>query len=308
MRERISKWRTNRREQWQGLDEATQAAMRLLAVGVGIILTGFVILYLLDPHEGDEFSLRQLLSDLYANGGAELLSIAVTVLIIERLNRRRAEQERKEELILQMGSPDNAFAVEAVRILRQKGWLEDGSLTGENLSNARLEYAVLWQASLVSMNLWNANLLGANLWRANLQASILWQATLAAANLWEANLQKAQLQGANLQGSYLREANLRGANLLEANLEAVRFKNDSYDCILPICDETTILPDGTRWTPDRDWREFTHPKEWAAEQAKKRFTFSKSPGFARGDDSISGSKPNAAQKPETAEEVGDEPL
>src|SRR5690606_34681130 len=116
--------------------------------GLGIIAAGFVILYLIDPREGESFSLRQLVSDLYANGGAELLSIALTVLIIERLNRRRAEQERKDELILQMGSPDHAFAVEAARIMRQKGWLHDGSLQDADLVITNLKRANLGHANL----------------------------------------------------------------------------------------------------------------------------------------------------------------
>jgi hypothetical protein len=287
MRQRIQ----HLRDYFTSTHEANRAALLLLGFGLGIIAAGFVILYLIDPREGETFSLRQLVSDLYANGGAELLSIALTVLIIERLNRRRAiqeRQERKEELILQMGSPDNAFAIEAVRFLRQKGWLTDGSLNGAYLWGANLQRADLERANLKGANLFNANLkaatlnsanlTGVDLVRANLQGTYIRQvnlqgaylrlANLEAADLNGANLQKANLDAANLQDVYLVGANLRGANLRSAKLQGVKFEG-VFGAAPPTCDETTSLPDGSHWTPDRDWREFTQPEEWAAEQKAK---------------------------------------
>ena len=107
------------------------AAVILLVFGVGVVGGGYLFTQ-------DIRNLRTLVEQLYSNFGIELFSIAITVLVIETLNERRAKQERKTELILQMGSPDNSFAVEAVRILRQKGWLEDGSLRDARLSQAKL--------------------------------------------------------------------------------------------------------------------------------------------------------------------------
>ena len=54
---------------------------------------------------------------------SDLISIGIVVFIIDNVNemyRRRAEKER---LILQMGSPDHGFAIEAVRQLSVRGWL-----------------------------------------------------------------------------------------------------------------------------------------------------------------------------------------
>ena len=111
------------------------AAVILLVFGVGVVGGGYLFTQ-------DIRNLRTLVEQLYSNFGIELFSIAITVLVIETLNERRAKQERKTELILQMGSPDNSFAVEAVRILRQKaGWR-----TGR--WEARFCRAPIWEARI----------------------------------------------------------------------------------------------------------------------------------------------------------------
>lgn len=88
----------------------------------------------------------------------EALSVAVTVLVLNTLARRRADKQRLEELKLQMGSPVNGFAVEAARILRQTDWWHDGSLQGAILLEANLQEAKLQEANLQGANLWGANL------------------------------------------------------------------------------------------------------------------------------------------------------
>jgi len=92
------------------------------------------------------------------------------------------EEQEKRTLIFQMASPERALSREAVRALRNKGWLRDGTLTGANLSNANLKDEDLSFANLEGANLSNANLEGANLHMAN----------LAKTNLWQANLKNAQ--------------------------------------------------------------------------------------------------------------------
>lgn len=192
------------------------AALILLILGVVIILYGFFTLYAVDQRTWEQF-----VADLYANGGAELLSIAITVLIIDTLNKRRSTLERKSELKLQMSSTDNSFAVEAARLLRLKGWLRDGTL-----KYVRLE--------------------GANLARADLGSANLMKADLKNANLHETTLQEANLSGANLSGATLYHANLEGANLYEANLDKAKFNKN------------TILPDGSNWTSDTEMSKYTH--------------------------------------------------
>jgi hypothetical protein len=190
----------------------------------------------LDQHPGLDVLhfLWQTFKDFYANVGTELASIAITILIIDRLNERRVDQHRKEQLVLQMGSPDNSFAIEAVRMLNAQGWLEGNALKKAHLSRA--------------------NLIGANLQKVNLQDARLPLANLSKVKLNNANLSRAYMQGANLEHSNLCAANLKGVNLNDANLRDARI---DYQTLF---DENTILPDCTYWSPGADISRFTDPQ------------------------------------------------
>jgi hypothetical protein len=88
--------------------------------------------------------------------------------------------------------------------------------------------------------------------------------------LGEASLHAANLQYANLQSTHLDHTNMMGANLMEADLQ---------NAVMPIFndrpstsfDENTILPDGTRWTPETDMTRFTdpaHPDFWRSDDVE----------------------------------------
>jgi hypothetical protein len=186
------------------------------------------------------------------NTGTEMFGAFLTFALIEVMLRKRrerdAEEERerreaaakelaieqeKERLILQMGSPDNAFAVEAARILKARGWGFKDDTT----------------------------LHGANLRRANLQGARLFEANLRGAYLFEANLRGADLQLVNLQGAYLWLVNLQAAHLLEANLQGANLVEVEFD-------KATTLPDGTKWTSGTEMARFTdpdHPNFWRSD-------------------------------------------
>jgi hypothetical protein len=167
-----------------------------------------------------------------------------------------AAQEEKNRLILQMGSPDNAFAVEAVRMLSARDWLYDGtlaraSLVRANLIGANLTGACLVEADLLAANLRAAKLMGADLSGANLKSADLSAAKLSRAdlsrailintNLSEAFLIGVDLHGADLQGADLSEAVLTGANLRGAlNWRQEQFNQTRYL-------EGAIMPDGTMY-------------------------------------------------------------
>jgi uncharacterized protein YjbI with pentapeptide repeats len=124
--------------------------------------------------------------------------------VTENLNRQFFEisqnEHEKRTLILQMGSPTNSFAVEAVRKLRAIGWLQDGALEGANLSGANLQNA----------DLSDADLKGVDLSKANLQDVVFTQANLEDANMNKANLTRAKFSEVNLKNVNLAEANLQG--------------------------------------------------------------------------------------------------
>ena len=188
---------------------------------IGIVLGLLALLTLIGGSfaQHGSFNLHQFFSDLWSNLGTELASIVITVFVIDALNQRRAVKQQKDALILQMGSFDNAFSAEAVRALRQKGWLGDGSLHGAWLVKANLQEVWLWGAELEGAKLWEANLQGADLERVGLKGAVLHDANLRGANLERARLEGARLTGANLEGSVLVLTQLQGAHLERARLQ-----------------------------------------------------------------------------------------
>lgn len=250
---------------------------RVGVVLLTLALVSAVIGYAIDHPEG--FTLEQFIVDFYANVSTELTSIAITVLIIDTLNRRREERigenREREQLTRQLGSSVNEVAKRAAEELRARGWLTDGSLQESDLRVANLEEAKLWKSDLQGVNLqWaklkkaNLNgsvLVGANLTQANLQAARCGGADLRGANLFEAKLYRV-----NFKGAYLREANLTGAHLEGARLDGADLRNAVLEGAH--LDELTILPDGCVWSPDIDLGRFTnpdHPNAWQIVTSKE---------------------------------------
>lgn len=256
------------------------AAIILLISALLVFRAGFNLTHT------EQDDLLTMFKEMYSNLSSEFVGIAVTVIIVDRLNRRRDDRERLQELIKQMVSTDNRRAVDAVETLRLKGWLVNGSLRRAKLFNANLAGANLLAADLTGIFLSISNLTGANMQIVKLDGAVLHSTDLTGAILTLANLRGtdlrntyltrailnradltgANLRGANLRGAHLSGANLRGANLREANLRGARLSGANFinaDLI------GAILPDSTIWAPGRDMREFTHPEEWKKEQAAK---------------------------------------
>jgi len=205
----------------------------LRIAGVAVLVSAFLvgILGYLSQHGYIHLreATRQILAYLSANVSTELASIAITILVVDALYEHRETEREKRRLILQMGSPDNAFAREAVRALHSHEWLYDGSLKRANLGGANLQGAMLNDANLQGAHLVGANLQKAFLWSAKLQETNLSGAKLQGATLNGAKLQRAflawaRLQGANLKWAHLQGANLHGAKLQGANLHDAKLQ------------------------------------------------------------------------------------
>ncbi len=166
-------------------------------------------------------------TDFFMNAFTEFASIIATVLILDRIYQRREREARKRELILQMGSPDNGFAREAVRCLRHEGWLYGNSL--KKIS--------FFQANLANTILTNVNFSDSNLMAVNLENSILVNANLEGADLGGANLTDCLLAGTNLSNTTWRVVINPGEKVI-----------------------TAIMPDGEFWTPETDLNRFTNPE------------------------------------------------
>jgi len=160
---------------------------------------------------------KQILKYLSANVSTELASIAITMLFVDALYEHRETEREKKRLILQMGSPDNAFAREAVRALRAREWLQKGAakkailwdadLTGAYLAWANLQGAHFANAKVQDADLWKADLRDAILENTDFKGACLEDANLKGATVVDVNFEKAHLEGANLQGTYLEGIN-----------------------------------------------------------------------------------------------------
>jgi uncharacterized protein YjbI with pentapeptide repeats len=159
----------------------------------------------------------------------------------------------------------NTQALDALYTLHERLFLQQGGLRGMaftdadwtnatlatiklegcNLQNIRLCFAYLYEtqlqgAHLAGADLSDANARAAHLERANLTGSKLARTNLARADLTGAILHNAILDETNLWNAILYGADLSGATLRGVNLTHVKF------------DATSILPDGSPWSPQRD--------------------------------------------------------
>ena len=190
------------------------ARLLIIAVFTGLAIWGFLLEEQANLNTG-----QRLVRSL----GPSLAGIVIAAVTIEALAERRLKQERKAQLIRQMGSKYRDVTEMAVIELRHKGWLEDGSLSGTQLIEADLSGANLLGVNLSEANLRGANLSEARLMEANLGGADLTAANLSGASLLAVNLSRAELWGVDLSNTNLQRADLRGARLKQANLSGAYF-------------------------------------------------------------------------------------
>jgi len=134
--------------QWENGDKVMlwlQLAASAVVIFVGILI-GYFLFREVGPVTGD----NGYIANVYTN----VLSVLVTVFVIDRLNRRRDEQRQeyllKEQLIRDAGSQLNEVAKHAIYQLNHRDWL-------------RGEQGVLQGADLFLTDLRGVNFLGADL-------------------------------------------------------------------------------------------------------------------------------------------------
>lgn len=163
----------------------------------------------------------------------EMVGMAFAVVVIDELNQLRLEQQEKKALILQMSSPMNLVATEAVRILHAHGWLSDGSLIGVKLEGvSNLEGAGLWKANLRKGSFIHTNFSKTAFFKVDMEEADLGGANLSKAYLFMTNLRHTHLYKVNFRGACFQGVDMTGADLSDASLENVYY------------DAMTIWPDG----------------------------------------------------------------
>lgn len=113
--------------------------------------------------------------------GAVITTILFTF-IIGYVEQQSARNDLRQQLINEMASGDNSTALRAMVLLREEGWLTDGSLADANLFGANLQNADLSGADLSGVDLRSADLSGASLRLANLDGADLRNAVLQEVN------------------------------------------------------------------------------------------------------------------------------
>lgn len=153
-------------------------ALLLLLVSLAVGTFGYLL------ENGIMFDLMTLNSDFYANISTELLSISITVLVIERLIRKREETELKRQLVRELKSNDNATALRALEELNAHDWSRHGAIRRAHLLRANFKNGYL----------------------KNVDLSYTW--------MRDANFENAYMQGTKLRGAVLVGVNLKGAKAL----------------------------------------------------------------------------------------------
>ena len=163
---------------------------------------------------------------------AELIGIGIGVFVIANAADYMNRQAEKKRFILQMGSPDNGFAVKSVRQLKSRGWLKDGSCNDADLVGANLEGADLSDADLRGVDLSVANLKWSFLDGVDLRRAELRRVDLSDAILEDADLSHAIIFGATLNRLNLSDAKLKGAIYNEHTIWPYGFDPEAAGAIL----------------------------------------------------------------------------
>ncbi len=207
------------RKHW---DSPGEKELRIIqAIALLLIVAGVTVFFVTEP--------GTFWHDLWPN----MVSTCGVILGIDELNRRRSAQEYKRDIIRQMASRSNDFALDAARIAKDEGWLEDGSLAKYSFKSANLAGADLWRANFTEGFLWEANLTGSQLSNASLARALLMRANFTGAHLLFADFTNAQLNqatftGASLWGACFVGADLSSANFTETNPREANFREALY--------------------------------------------------------------------------------
>ncbi len=192
-------------------------AIVALLLGIIIVILGYPI------QHPDGFNLKSLVADFYANVATTLIGIAVAVLFIDALNKRRDTESEQRRLVREMGNPDNGIALRAVKEIVSHGYHLDGLLRSQDFTSANLRGAALLSADLRRAIFHHVDLTGAQLYGTDLRG----------ADFWHTRLNGARFHGANVEGARFRWSDLRNARVTREQLETAS------------CLRGAILPDGS---------------------------------------------------------------
>lgn len=197
---------------------------------INLNIVGLILLLLAIFWGWLSYSPQSFVIDFGPNLSTELGSIALTILIIDSLNRRHAQKEEqikqlKLKLIQQLGQSNNALALDANKKLLENGWLTDGSLINANLVGAYLKDGLFDNAILDGTNFHASTLKNAYFNMASMKGCLLTNSDLRQISFQAVNLAGSNLTNSNLQQSHFKKINGRGATFDACWLEDTNFED-----------------------------------------------------------------------------------
>lgn len=202
-------------------------------VGYSFLALGILLLLLHKYPDNWCFSL--FIKEIYANLSCELISIAVTILLINYLYEKREESSNKRRLIRELGSEDKGFTSRALKEIKELGYLADGTLNGADLSSANLEGLDFSGAVLKNVNFSMARLNnsifrevileGVILNGAEARQCIFERSVFSNVTLKSSNLYSAIFIGAQISNVDFLSAKLEQAEFIDAKIENSKFED-----------------------------------------------------------------------------------
>jgi len=161
---------------------------------------------------------REIINDSYLDITTSLLTISLTILVIDHLNNKRAMAIEKRKLVQGLRSTSRGILESALEDLRVKNWLEDGSLSGINLNGV-----VLSDLDLRHANLDSANFMNGTLNNVNFEFAILANANLRWVSSNRCNFNRTSLLGAKLSSGQFTLCSFSPASLSELSIAGAEF-------------------------------------------------------------------------------------
>jgi uncharacterized protein YjbI with pentapeptide repeats len=193
------------------------AATTLLVLALIVGVLGQVV------HERGQLSFTSSVDAFYANLATELVGLAISVLIFDRLADRRLRLQQRGRATRQLRSTDPRFAADALEELRVEGWLFDGSLNA-----AQLQRSQLYDADMKRARLTRADFSGASLGRSSFRECLARGAIFQSAELNGADFADADVEGADFCAAALAGASFRGANTRRVKLERANLERSDW--------------------------------------------------------------------------------
>ncbi|RUT71733.1 pentapeptide repeat-containing protein [Flavobacterium cupreum] len=190
-------------------------------VGYSFLILGILLLLLHKYPANWYFS--GFIKEIYANLSCELMSIAITILLINYLYEKREESNNKRRLIRELGSEDKGFTSRALKEIKELGYLVDGTLNGADLSSANLEGLDFTGANLQNVNFSKARLTNSIFKGVQFEGVRLDGAEARQCNFERSVFNNVSLKGSNLYSAIFIGCQISNADFLKAKIEQTEF-------------------------------------------------------------------------------------